>query len=117
MQGPQFLNFNLLRLGAGFDHFQNVLARGRFALSGCWQWTIDGEVVCTGDQQFFIAFGQNYASKPREAALRRQVLTDPHSPGQYRADTVRNIDGWYGSFDVQPGQKLYLSPPDRVRIC
>jgi putative endopeptidase len=69
-----------------------------------------------GDQQFFIAFGQNWASKTREAALRQQVLTDPHSPGQYRADTVRNIDGWYDSFDVQPGDKLYLAPGDRVRI-
>ena len=70
----------------------------------------------SGDQQFFIAFGQNYASKLREALLRRQVLTDPHSPGRYRASTVRNIDGWYSSFEVQPGQTLYLAPPDRVRI-
>jgi endothelin-converting enzyme/putative endopeptidase len=70
----------------------------------------------SGDQQFFIAFGQNYASKQREALLRRQVLTDPHSPGLYRASTVRNIDGWYSSFEVQPGQTLYLAPPDRVRI-
>jgi len=70
----------------------------------------------SGDQQFFIAFGQNYASKLREAMLRRQVLTNPHSPGQYRASTVRNIDGWYSSFEVQPGQTLYLAPADRVRI-
>jgi endothelin-converting enzyme/putative endopeptidase len=70
----------------------------------------------SGDQQFFIAFGQNYASKLREALMRRQVLTDPHSPGRYRASTVRNIDGWYRSFEVQPGQTLYLAPPDRVRI-
>jgi len=70
----------------------------------------------SGDQQFFIAFGQNSASKLREALLRRQVLTDSHSPGQYRASTVRNIDGWYSSFEVQPGQTLYLAPPDRVRI-
>ena len=70
----------------------------------------------SGDQQFFIAFGQNYGSKTREAALRQQVLTDSHSPAQYRADTVRNIDAWYGSFDVQPGQTLYLTPEERVRI-
>ena len=30
-------------------------------------------------------------------------MTDPHSPGEYRADTVRNIDGWYKAFDVKPG--------------
>jgi putative endopeptidase len=70
----------------------------------------------SGDQQFFIAFGQNYASKMREAALRQQVLTDSHSPAEYRADTVRNIDAWYAPFDVKPGEKLYLAPAERVRI-
>jgi putative endopeptidase len=70
----------------------------------------------SGDQQFFIAFGQNYASKTREAALRQQVLTDSHSPAEYRADTVRNIDAWYAAFDVKPGEKLYLAPAERVRI-
>ena len=70
----------------------------------------------TGDQQFFIAFGQNWGSKVRPAALRRQVMTDPHAPAEYRADTVRNIDAWYAAFDVKPGQTLYLAPPDRVRI-
>ncbi len=70
----------------------------------------------TGDQQFFIAFGQNYASKTREAALRQQVAVDSHSPAQFRADTVRNIDAWYAAFDVKPGQTLYLAPTDRVRI-
>ncbi len=70
----------------------------------------------SGDQQFFIAFGQNWADKTREAALRQQVMTDPHSPAEYRADTVRNLDAWYGAFDVQSGQKLYLAPEDRVRI-
>jgi putative endopeptidase len=70
----------------------------------------------SADQQFFIAFAQNWGSKSREAALRQQVATDPHAPAQYRADTVRNIDAWYSSFQVQPGEKLYLAPPDRVRI-
>ena len=70
----------------------------------------------TGDQQFFIAFGQNWRSKEREAALRRRVLTDSHAPAQYRAVTVRNIDPWYTAFDVQPGEALYLAPADRVRI-
>jgi putative endopeptidase len=70
----------------------------------------------SGDQQFFIAFGQNWGSKSRDAALRQQVLTDPHAPAQYRAETVRNIDAWYPAFSVTAGEKLYLAPPDRVRI-
>jgi putative endopeptidase len=70
----------------------------------------------SGDQQFFIAFGQNWGSKTREAALRRQIMTDSHSPGQWRAATVRNIDAWYPAFDVKSGQKLFLTEPERVRI-
>ena len=70
----------------------------------------------SADQQFFIAFAQNYAGKMREAALRQEVATDSHSPDEFRASTVRNIDAWYPAFDVQPGQKLYLAPADRVRI-
>ena len=70
----------------------------------------------TGDQQFYIAYGQNWGSKTREAALRRQILTDGHAPAEYRADTVRNADAWYKAFNVQPGQKLYLPEDQRVRI-
>jgi endothelin-converting enzyme/putative endopeptidase len=67
-------------------------------------------------QQFFIAFGQNWSSKMREATLRQRVLTDPHAPAEYRADTARNIDAWYAAFDVKPGEKLYLAPTERVQI-
>jgi len=70
----------------------------------------------SGDQQFFIAFAQNWGSKQREAALRQQVMTDPHSPAEYRADMVRNVDAWYPAFNVQSGDKLYLAPPARVQI-
>jgi putative endopeptidase len=85
----------------------------RISLAGKPAPTQDG---FSGDQQFFIAFAQNWASKSREASLRQQVMTDPHSPGEFRAATVRNIDAWYPAFDVQPGETLYLAPPDRVQI-
>ena len=70
----------------------------------------------TGDQQFFLAFGQIWRTKIREAAERRQILTDPHAPGHYRAETVRNFDAWYKAFNIQPDEKLYLAPDQRVRI-
>jgi endothelin-converting enzyme/putative endopeptidase len=70
----------------------------------------------TGEQQFFLAYAQSEAGKAREASLRNQVMTDPHSPGQYRADTVRNLDSWYAAFNVKPGQTLYLTPEQRVHI-
>jgi endothelin-converting enzyme/putative endopeptidase len=85
----------------------------RAAMAGKTTTRID---TFNGDQQFFIAFGQNWGSKTREASLRRQVATDPHAPAEYRAATVRNIDAWYNAFDVQAGEKLYLPPAERVRI-
>jgi putative endopeptidase len=70
----------------------------------------------TGDQQFFIAFAQNWASAVRPGALREHVFTDEHAPPEYRANTVRNVDAWYAAFNVKPGETLYLSPQERVRI-
>ena len=70
----------------------------------------------SGDQRFFISFGQSWRSKIRDAELRREIATDGHAPEQYRADTVRNLDAWYDAFSVHPPQKLYLAPPDRVHV-
>jgi len=70
----------------------------------------------TGDQRFFIAYAQTWATKMRDEALRQRVATDGHAPGMYRALTVRNLDAWYKAFDVKPGDKLYLKPEDRVKI-
>jgi predicted metalloendopeptidase len=70
----------------------------------------------TGDQQFFIAFGQSWREKQREQVLRRGILTDGHAPDEYRTFTVRNIDAWYPAFNVQPGEALYLAPADRVKV-
>jgi predicted metalloendopeptidase len=70
----------------------------------------------SGDQRFFIAFAQSWRSRIRDAELRKRIVTDGHAPAQYRADTVRNLDAWYDAFSVQPPQKLYLAPKDRVRV-
>ena len=70
----------------------------------------------TGDQRFFVAFGQSWRGKMRPETLRVIVMTDGHSPDQYRADTVRNIDAWYDAFNVQPGARLYLAPDARVKV-
>jgi putative endopeptidase len=70
----------------------------------------------TGDQRFFVAFGQSWRGKMRPELLRIVVMTDGHSPNQYRADTVRNIDAWYTAFNVQPTNRLYLAPDERVKI-
>jgi predicted metalloendopeptidase len=74
---------------------------------------IDG---LTGDQRFFIAYAQAWATKMREPLLRQIIATDGHAPGNFRALTVRNIDAWYPAFNVKEGQKLYLAPDKRVKI-
>ena len=69
-----------------------------------------------GDQRFFLAFGQAWRSKLRPELLRVLLRVDGHALGEFRADTVRNLDEWYQAFDVRPGRKLYLSPAARVRV-
>lgn len=71
----------------------------------------------TGDQRFFLAFAQSWRNNMREGALRQLVLTNPHSPPEFRVNgVVRNVDAWYRAFNVQPGDRLYLPPEQRVRI-
>ena len=93
-------------LAASYDAFHASL-HGKPAMP------VDG---LDGDQQFYLAFSQIWRTKIREAAERRQVLTDPHAPGHYRAETVRNFDAWYKAFNIQPTDKLYLAPDQRVHI-
>ncbi|MGC1450164.1 MAG: M13 family metallopeptidase [Candidatus Sulfotelmatobacter sp.] len=109
LNGKQTLSENIADVAGIAAAYDGYMA----SLSGKTAPVHDG---FSGEQQFFIAFSQNWGEKAREAALREEVLTDPHAPGEYRAATVRNIDAWYGAFNVRAGEKLYLAPSARVRI-
>ncbi|MFC5552221.1 M13 family metallopeptidase [Massilia aerilata] len=75
---------------------------------------IDG---MTGDQRLYAGWAQVWRSKMREQQQIVQVKTDPHSPGQYRANgTLRNQPGFYEAFKVKQGDKMYLAPTERVII-
>ncbi len=109
LHGMQVLSENIADVGglsAAYDGW-------RASLNGKPAPTINGY---TGDQAFYIRYGEVHRAKFREADLRRRVLTDGHSPDMFRADMVRNLDPWYAAFDVQPGAKLYLAPADRVKV-
>jgi putative endopeptidase len=109
VNGKQTLNENIADLAgisAAYDAYRTSLAGKAAPVQNGF----------TGDQQFFLGFAQQWASKSSEAFLREQVMTDDHSPDQFRPVTVRNLDAWYAAFDVKPGDKLYLAPADRVRI-
>ena len=86
----------------------------KISLNGKEAPVIDG---LTGDQRFFMGFAQIWRSKSRDAALRNQLLTNPHSPGMYRAFVpLMNNDAFLKAFDVKPGDKMYRDPTDRVKI-
>jgi putative endopeptidase len=71
----------------------------------------------TGDQRFFIGWAQCWARKYREDELRKRLLTDPHSPGEYRTNAVlSDLPEFYAAFDVKGGDKMFRDPKDRVRI-
>ncbi len=109
VNGKQVLNENIADLaGLLTAHDAYVLS-----LKGKADVVING---LTGEQRFFLAFAQRWRKAQSETVLRRQIKTDTHSPGEYRSDTVRNVEAWYKAFDVAPGDKLYLKPEDRVGL-
>jgi putative endopeptidase len=70
----------------------------------------------TGDQRFFLTFARRWRRLQSDEALLRQIATDTHAPGEFRADTVRNVDAWQRAFGVKPGDRLYLGPDKQIRI-
>ncbi|EAQ31591.1 MULTISPECIES: M13 family metallopeptidase [Idiomarina] len=84
--------------------------------------SLDGEQApvmdgFTGPQRVFIGWAQVWRGKYREDAIRQQVLSDPHSPAEYRVNgTVVNVPAFYEAFDVKPGDELYVAPENRVTI-
>jgi predicted metalloendopeptidase len=86
----------------------------RISLHGKEAPVIDG---FTGDQRFFLGFAQIWRTKTRDAALRQQLLTDPHSPGMARAFVpLTDNDAFMKAFNVQPGDRMWRAPEDRVKI-
>jgi putative endopeptidase len=109
VNGKQVLSENIADLaGLRVAHDAYILS-----LKGKTDVVIGG---LSGEQRFFLAFAQRWRRLQSEAALRRQIKTDSHPPGEYRSDTVRNVEAWYKAFQVVPGDKLYLKPEDRVGI-
>ena len=109
LNGTQTLGENI----ADVAGLQAAYTAYRASLGGKPAPVIDG---LTGDERFFLAFGQAWRAKFRDESLRAQVIGGGHSPARWRALTVRNIDAWYDTFQVKEGAKLYLKPEDRVKI-
>jgi putative endopeptidase len=71
----------------------------------------------TGDQRVFLGYAQVWRYKAQEATMRRRILSDPHSPPEFRVNgAIRNVDGWYDAFGVGQDNALFLSPEERVQL-
>lgn len=71
----------------------------------------------TGAERVFLSWAQVWQTKMRDEAAIQRLATDPHSPAEFRCNgVVRNLDEFHSTYNVQPGDALYLAPEERVRI-
>ncbi|GAB3693041.1 M13 family metallopeptidase [Spirosoma flavus] len=113
VNGQLTLGENLADLGGlaiAYDAFKKT-AQGK---STGKKSTIDG---FTPDQRFFLSWAQVWRINIRPESQAQLILVDPHAPGMYRCNgPVANIDAWYQAFNVQPSNKMYKRPEDRIKV-
>ena len=86
----------------------------RASLKGQTSPELDGY---SGEQRVFLGWAQAWRGKVTDDYVRKQVVSDPHSPRQFRViGPTRNIDAWYDTFKVQRNDKMFVAPDQRVRI-
>ncbi len=97
----------------GYCPFSDLCVNGKQVLN---ENIADLAGLLVAHDRFFLAFAQRWRKAQSETALRRQIGTDNHPPGEYRSDTVRNVEAWYKSYEITLGDKLYLKSEDRVAV-
>ena len=71
----------------------------------------------TSDQRFFVAYAMTEASNITDEALLRQTKTNEHSLSRWRVNGILpHVEAWYDTFDIKPGDALYIAPEKRVRL-
>ena len=87
-----------------------------------WQMSLNGQPApvidgLTGPQRFFYGFAQVWRGKQRDEQALQLLTTDPHSPGEFRADgAVVNADAFHDAFGTKPGDGMWKAPADRIRL-
>lgn len=110
VNGQLTLGENIADLGG----LASALDAYRASLGGAPAPVLDG---FTGDQRVLLGWAQAWRGKVTDDFVRKQVVSDPHSPRRFRViGPTRNIDPWYEAFGVQPADAMYLPPDRRVRI-
>jgi putative endopeptidase len=112
---PQCVN-GQLTLGENIADLAGVTvayAAYQISLGGKPAPVVDG---LSGDQRFFLGWAQIWRRLYRDQELANRLVTDPHSPSEFRASVVRNLDSWYAAFSPKPTESLFLGPEQRVKI-
>ncbi|RKS01217.1 M13 family metallopeptidase [Flavobacterium sp. 102] len=122
-QYNSFKAFPDLNVNGAFTLGENIGDLGGLSIAiKAYKATLNGKEApvmdgFTGMQRVFLGWGQVWAEKSREEALRNQIASDPHSPALFRVNgTVRNIPEFYEAFNIKPTDSLYLAPEKRVKI-
>jgi endothelin-converting enzyme/putative endopeptidase len=76
----------------------------------------NGDVGLEDAQKLFFNWAFCWRTKRRKELVQQYLTIDPHSPPEFRANIVRNLDEFHATFGTEPGDGLWLEPEARVRI-
>lgn len=66
---------------------------------------------------FFISYAVSWRIKEKPEKMLQGLFLDRHAPAPLRVNLiVSQFDEWYMAFDIQPGEKLFIAPEERIRI-
>ncbi|HET6698431.1 MAG TPA: M13-type metalloendopeptidase [Nocardioidaceae bacterium] len=85
----------------------------KISLDGGEPAEVDG---LNGWQRLFLNWAHCWRTKRRKEQMMQLLTIDPHSPAEFRANIVRNLDEFHDAFATRAGDGLWLDPADRVRI-
>lgn len=122
-QYNQFSPIDTMKVNGRFTLGENIGDLAGMTISfTAYQMSLNGKPApvidgFTGDQRFFLGWGQIWRRKYRDDELRNRLMTDPHSPSEYRCNgIVANLESFYTAFGVKAGDKLYRGADQRVKI-
>lgn len=111
VNGQLTLGENIADLGGvtvAFEAFQRSL-QGKSKPA-----KIDG---FTAEQRFFLSWAQQWRTRYRDEAMARQVATNPHAPGNFRAvGPLVNFDPFFAAFGIKDGDPMWRAPEQRAKI-
>ena len=71
----------------------------------------------TADQRFFFGWAQVWRQNITKENLMQRIVTDPHSPGQYRSNgPLSNMVEFYEAFGVKEGDKMWRPEAERLKV-